>query len=441
MKRTLVMILTAGLLTGCAQELPMEEELPVASSAISSSSVGTSSTPSSQEMSSAVEEASSEVPDEEEPWEPPTEASVRDGSYRRDEYKLWRDTSQYTAYEFPLSGFYNNPNGEGTLTFQAPEGWIIGDGGAGVLSFQNEQMGDYILKIGEFQFYYKVKPDQPFYENDLLAEEQSTLTGESSLRQEDTNANQPGAYQLRETYYRFIDQIGSIHILNYIVDLGNGCAATLYFYVSQEATPEDLSIYDGIVASMGVSVDEGWHPPTEEQDPTTHPDAFYPHDEYKLWKENQERQTYQLEFSNGVVTMEAPVDWVLEKDKILMENQAFHGGPLEIGEWKFYPLESGVRFYDSPPFDQMRKTSPVTGDPLCTQETQENLPGAYWRAGNYFRYVDYGPLGSHNILNYIVDLKDGNALQLRFRVSRQAGAEDLKIYDAIVDSIQVESAS
>ena len=81
----------------------------------------------------------------------------------------------------------------------------------------------------------------------------------------------------------------------------------------------------------------------------------------------------------------------------------------------------------------------MTGEPYTMVETQENQVGGYYQTEKWMRYIGEGPGVETHLLQYVIDLGHNTLTNMYFYLSPKATAEDLKLYDAIADSVKVVS--
>lgn len=158
------------------------------------------------------------------------------------ECRNWTNFDEYIEASFAVPDAYS-PDIErayGQIKMTVPErvffeGSIICWDG----NFGEDELfgGPNVLKIGELRFFEEWhEPD----EAELSGKAESEEIGLDKVK-------------ITDKYIRTFGDIyssGIVEIVDYRVNLGSGCGVSLYFYISESLTEEDIKIYDRIVESM-----------------------------------------------------------------------------------------------------------------------------------------------------------------------------------------------
>ncbi len=140
-------------------------------------------------------------------------------------------------------------------------------------------------------------------------------------------------------------------------------------------------------------------------------------------------------------TMLLPQNCVI--DGTLSYDGNFVNGTIKIGDEPsgYYRLKDGETIKANGGMDMSFDAftmDPLTGEAYEMVETRENQVGGYYQTPKFMRYIGQGVgLVETNLLQYVIAAGDGIITQMYFYVSPGATAEDLEIYDAIANSVNV----
>ncbi len=121
----------------------------------------------------------------------------------------------------------------------------------------------------------------------------------------------------------------------------------------------------------------------------------------------------------------------------------FANGTIKIGDVPsgYYRLKDGETLKENGGMDMSFDSftmNPLSGEAYEMVETRENQVGGYYQTPKFMRYIGQGNgIVETNLLQYIIAVGDGIITQMYFYVSPSATAEDLEIYDAIANSVNV----
>ena len=164
------------------------------------------------------------------------------GRFDHLECRNWKNYDEYitASVAVPFAYMPDIERAFGQIEMKIPEriffsGSIIHwDGNFGEYNFWG---GPAAIKIGEMRFFEQY--EEP---------EESVFSGK-------TESEEIGLDKIKTTekYIRTFGDIyssGKVELVDYRVNLGGGFGVSVYFYISESLTPEDIEIYDRIVESM-----------------------------------------------------------------------------------------------------------------------------------------------------------------------------------------------
>jgi len=184
--------------------------------------------------------------------------------YRWDhvEYRRFGDISTYHNTALELHDCADENAGKRAEIINAamrlPSCCLIDEDG-GVINYDGNFANGNIKIGGPPNAYYRLRDGETIRDNssDSYSYESHTanpLSGEKYTMAE-TRENQVGGYYQTQSFMRYIGQaLGPVetHLLQYVIDLGDGYLTDLYFFVSPKATAKDLEIYDAIAHSVKI---------------------------------------------------------------------------------------------------------------------------------------------------------------------------------------------
>ena len=204
--------------------------------------------------------------EEDDPEQPdPTLPENQAGSfYRWDhvEYRKFGDISAYHGVALELHDYAAENAGKQAAIINAvmrlPLCCLIDEYG-GVIEYDGNFANGTIKIGGPPGAYYRLRDGETIRDNssDSYSFDVHTANPLSGEKYEmaETQENRVGGYYQTQKFMRYIGQaIGPVetHLLQYVIDLGDGYLTDLYFFVSPKATAKDLEIYDAIADSVEI---------------------------------------------------------------------------------------------------------------------------------------------------------------------------------------------
>ncbi len=171
--------------------------------------------------------------------------------YRHDDYLYFGDPETYKKVLVPLKDAGTQESANVYMRF--PERLYLS--AMDILYDGNFAEHVKIKSGGFYGTYYQLESGETAYSNSRYS---LTKYSYNSITKEDvtlieTKENIPGGYCYGDNFLRVITHyFDNNNVINYVVDLGNDHITSLYFYVSDTATEEDLALYDAIISSTAL---------------------------------------------------------------------------------------------------------------------------------------------------------------------------------------------